>query len=57
MNYKLIFRLLFELIISIAGYTLITCYGNGWIAFGVFLTMWGNNMGIIRRINKATGSI
>jgi polyferredoxin len=44
------FYLLFEFFISIIGLSIIGYHTNGWVCLGLFLVLWGNNMGVIRNI-------
>jgi hypothetical protein len=44
------FYLLFEFFVSIIGMLIIGYHTNGWVCFGLFLVLWGNNMGVTRHI-------
>lgn len=44
------FYLLFEFFVSASGILIIGYHTNGWICLGLFLVLWGNNMGVIRNI-------
>lgn len=46
---KLIY-LIFEFIISISGLVIIGYQTNRWVVIGLFLVLWGNNMGVNRNI-------
>lgn len=46
---KLIY-LMFELIVSISGLVIVGYQTNRWVVIGLFLVLWGNNMGINRNI-------
>ena len=46
---KLVY-LLFEFVISVTGLVIIGYHTNGWVCLGLFLVLWGNNMGVIRHI-------
>jgi polyferredoxin len=44
------FYLLFEFFVSAIGFFIIGYHTNGWVCLGLFLVLWGNNMGVIRNI-------
>jgi hypothetical protein len=44
------FYLLFEFCISVVGFFIIGYHTNRWVCLGLFLVLWGNNMGVIRNI-------
>ncbi len=40
-----------ELIVTLIGYGLIIWFGSVWLAVGIWLTTWGNNLSISRHLN------
>jgi len=44
------FYLLFEFFVSAIGICIIGYHTSTWICVGLFLVLWGNNMGVIRNI-------
>jgi hypothetical protein len=55
MNIKFWYHII-ELVVSILGYGLIIYNFNIWLALGVWLAIWGNNMGMIRNIHNTRGN-
>lgn len=44
--------LIIELVVTFAGYILLVCFANWQVALGVWLALWGNNMGFTRNFVK-----
>lgn len=49
--------LIIELVLTIAGYWLIIANTNWWVAVGLFLFTWGNNISIMRNVYKYNNNL
>lgn len=45
-------NLILELLLYALGYSIVIYQTNIWVALGIYFMLWGNNLSILRAINK-----
>ena len=45
-------NLILELLLYALGYSIVIYQTNIWVALGIYFMLWGNNLSILRGINK-----